>query len=67
MGVCEIDLDAVDGLSLVFFFGLEHELLEDGVVAGDNAEEGEGLVSLLIREDKRQRCCDPQRDERLKV
>ena len=32
IGICEIDLDAVDGFRLVLFFRLEDELLEDRVV-----------------------------------
>jgi hypothetical protein len=40
IGICEINLDAVDGFRLVLFFRLEDEMLEDRVVACDNTVVG---------------------------
>lgn len=36
MRICEVDLNTVDSLCLIFAFGLEDELLEDGIRASDN-------------------------------
>ena len=38
MRVCKVDLDAVNGVGLVFLLGLEDELLEDSVAAGDDRD-----------------------------
>ena len=40
-------MDAVDGLGLVLLLGLEDELLEDGVVAGDDGD-GEDLAGAAV-------------------
>lgn len=45
--VSEINLDPMHGLSLVLLFGLEDELLEDGVIAGDDAD-GEQLAVASV-------------------
>lgn len=37
VGVCEIDLDAVDGLSFILLLGLQNKLLEDRVISCDDA------------------------------
>lgn len=37
MGISEIDLDPVNTLGLVLPLGLQHELFEDGVIAGYDA------------------------------
>lgn len=42
MRICEIDLDAMDGFRFILLLGLKDELLEDGVVASDNAEDKKG-------------------------
>jgi len=36
MRVGEVDLNTVDSLRLIFTFGLEDELLEDGIRASNN-------------------------------
>ena len=45
--VSKVDLDAVDCLCLVLLLGLEDELLEDGVVAGDDGD-GEDLAGAAV-------------------
>lgn len=37
MGVCKVDLDAVDSLRLILFLRLEDELFEDGIASCHNA------------------------------
>jgi hypothetical protein len=37
IGICEIDLNAVDGFGFILFFRLEDELLEDRIITGDDA------------------------------
>ena len=39
VGVGEIDLNAVDGLGFVLFFGLKDELLKDRIVTGNDTTE----------------------------
>lgn len=42
MRISKIDLDAMDGFRFILLLGLEDELLEDGVITSDNAEDKKG-------------------------
>ncbi len=48
VGIGEVDLYAVYRLSLVLLLGLEDELLEDGVVSGDNGDRDDFTPGIAL-------------------
>jgi hypothetical protein len=52
MRVCEVDLYTVDGLSLVLFLRLKHELFQNGIVACHDTTET-SVLAHVNREGRR--------------